>query len=90
MQTSAAQSTLDGTDEDPDVLYVPAGDTVRDTYKTLDDVRARLKVLADRKKHREDAGLVTHVGRQLAEALIKATWGVSCSCQSPENQRPNA
>jgi hypothetical protein len=84
------------TDEDPFVLHMPAGDTgLWSTYNTLDDVRARLKVLADRKKKREEAGLVTPAGRQLAETLMKTEWSamspvspVPASTRSPHRQSP--
>ena len=36
---------------------------------------ARLKVLAERKKRREEAGVVNAAGRQLAETLMR-TWPV--------------
>lgn len=58
------------------VLHVPASDTgLWSTYTTLDDVRARLKILAERKKRREQAGFVNAAGRQLAETLMR-TWPV--------------
>ena len=58
------------------VLHVPAGDTgLWSTYTTLDDVRARLKVLAERKKRREEAGFVNAAGRQLAETLMRTCLG---------------
>lgn len=75
MQNRLAES--DGSAQgltDAFVLHVPAGDTgLWSTYTTLDDVRARLKVLAERKKQRKEAGVVTAAGRQLAETLMH-TW----------------
>jgi hypothetical protein len=58
---------------DPVVLMMPADYLeLPATYRTLDDVRARLQVLAARKKQRE--GLVTSEGRRLVETLMNLDW----------------
>jgi hypothetical protein len=58
---------------DPVVLMMPADYLeLPATYRTLDDVRARLQVLAARKKQRE--GLVTSEGRRLVETLMNSDW----------------
>ncbi len=59
---------------DPVVLMMPADDLELppSTYRTLEDVRARLQVLAARKKQRE--GLVTSEGRRLVETLMNSDW----------------
>ena len=69
-------TTGDGPDgpDDPHVLHVLQADNTGgwSTLKciTLDDVRARLQVLEERKKQRENAGLVTPAGMQFAKTLI--------------------
>ncbi len=58
---------------DPVVLMMPADYLeLPATYRTLDDVRARLQVLAARKKQRE--GLVTSEGMRLVETLMNSDW----------------